>query len=105
MFSDDHTLKPDSPLRRWSELLLEGFTAIGRPLNTALKYKEQLTTAGFVDLVETREKWPQNGWPRDRRYKQIGEPSSFASMPSKKKKYVERGVTDCFLVWNRAVGL
>lgn len=73
MTSDDGTLLPDSPLRKWSELLLQGFTNIGRPLNTALEYKQQLADAGFTDITEYRAKWPTNVWPRDIKHKQIGE--------------------------------
>ncbi|KAK5661175.1 hypothetical protein OQA88_11066 [Cercophora sp. LCS_1] len=73
MESDDGTLTPDSPLRKWSELLLEGFTGIGRPLNTAFQYKDQLLEAGFVEIGEIKAKWPSNGWPRDPILKQIGE--------------------------------
>lgn len=41
-------------------------------MNSALKYKQQLAEAGFTDMVEFKAKWPQNGWPRDPRHKQIG---------------------------------
>ncbi|KAK4164023.1 S-adenosyl-L-methionine-dependent methyltransferase [Cladorrhinum sp. PSN259] len=72
MNSDDNTFPPESPLRRWSELLAEAFAATGRPMNSALKYKEQLAEAGFTDIVDFKAKWPQNGWPRDSKHKQIG---------------------------------
>ncbi|KAK3314450.1 S-adenosyl-L-methionine-dependent methyltransferase [Apodospora peruviana] len=72
MESDDGTLLPDSPMRKWTETLLEGFTNIGRPLDSALHYKEQLAAAGFTDIVEYKAKWPTNVWPKDTRHKQIG---------------------------------
>jgi hypothetical protein len=70
--SDDGTLTDDHASQQWSRLLNEGFAANGRPLDTALQYKDWLPKAGFVDVVEVKEKWPINVWPRDPRYKQIG---------------------------------
>ncbi len=73
MASDDGSLIPGCPLDEWSRTLNEGFAGIGRSMSTALKYSEQLAEAGFVDVVEVRKKWPTNRWPKDSRYKQIGE--------------------------------
>ncbi len=28
---------------------------------------------GFVDVVETVYKWPQNRWPKDKKFKELGE--------------------------------
>ncbi|KAH7141616.1 S-adenosyl-L-methionine-dependent methyltransferase [Dactylonectria macrodidyma] len=70
--SDDGTLKEEHPSRKWSILLQEGFARGGHPLNTALSYKDWLPDAGFVDVVEVKQKWPLNGWPKDPKYKQIG---------------------------------
>ncbi|KAK0630214.1 S-adenosyl-L-methionine-dependent methyltransferase [Bombardia bombarda] len=72
MQCDDGSLDKNSAIYRWSELLLQSFTAIGRPLNSALKYKEQLAEAGFVDIVEVQYKWPSNRWPKDPKYKKVG---------------------------------
>ena len=70
--SDDGTLSKDSNLYVWSKTLLDGFTTNGRPLNSALKYKELLEEAGFVDVVVKKYKWPSNRWPKDYKHKQIG---------------------------------
>ncbi|KAK7428828.1 hypothetical protein QQZ08_004598 [Neonectria magnoliae] len=70
--SDDGTLKETHPARKWSVLLQEGFAGGGHPLNTALYYKDWLKDAGFVDIVEVKEKWPTNTWAKDPKYKQIG---------------------------------
>ncbi|KAH6971086.1 S-adenosyl-L-methionine-dependent methyltransferase [Ilyonectria robusta] len=70
--SDDDTLSEDSPLYKWSKLLLSAFTSIGSPLDSALKYKEQLEEAGFVDVTVVKRKWPLNKWPKDPKHKQIG---------------------------------
>lgn len=76
--SDDGSLKPEHAAYKWSVLLQEGFAGNERPLNTALKYKEQLADAGFADVVEVKEKWPINGWAWDKKHKQVGRCSDFA---------------------------
>ncbi|EEU45750.1 uncharacterized protein NECHADRAFT_104598 [Fusarium vanettenii 77-13-4] len=70
--SDDGTLSEDSPLYKWATLLLRTFAAMGSPLDSALKYKEQLEAAGFVDVHVVQRKWPMNRWPKAKIYKQIG---------------------------------
>ncbi|KAM5359177.1 hypothetical protein ACJZ2D_014675 [Fusarium nematophilum] len=70
--SDDGTLSEDSPLYKWATLLLRTFTAMGSPLDSALRYKEQLEAAGFIDIHVVQRKWPMNRWPKAQIYKQIG---------------------------------
>ncbi|CAJ0554526.1 Ff.00g130390.m01.CDS01 [Fusarium sp. VM40] len=41
-------------------------------MDSALKYKEQLEEAGFVDINIAKRKWPTNHWPKDPKHKQIG---------------------------------
>lgn len=72
MASDDDTLSTDSALYKWSKLLLDTFAAMGSPLDSALRYKEQLEEAGFVDINIVKRKWPLNSWPKDPKYKQLG---------------------------------
>ena len=63
---------PDSYVYAWSKLMLDGCIKIGRPTDSALHYREQMTEAGFIDVVETQYKWPMNHWPKDPKYKEIG---------------------------------
>lgn len=70
--SDDNSLPLGSAAYRWSVLLQEGFAGNERPLNTALKYKDQLADVGFVDIVEVKEKWPISVWPRSKKYQRLG---------------------------------
>ena len=70
--SDDGTLTEENPIRRITKLYVEAGEAAGRPFTLAPKYKEYLERAGFVDVVETRLKWPVSRWPKDRYYKEIG---------------------------------
>ncbi|KAF4970218.1 hypothetical protein FSARC_2704 [Fusarium sarcochroum] len=72
MQSDDDSLPEDSALYKWSNLLHTAFVNNGSPMNSALKYKDQLEEAGFVDVNVVKRKWPQNRWPKDPKHKQIG---------------------------------
>ncbi|TVY74425.1 putative methyltransferase tdiE [Fusarium oxysporum f. sp. cubense] len=72
LLSDDDTLTKDSALSKWSELLHDIFTKNGRSMDSALKYKDQLEAAGFVDVNIVKRKWPLNRWPKDPKHKQIG---------------------------------
>ncbi|RBA14309.1 hypothetical protein FPRO05_03101 [Fusarium proliferatum] len=72
LLSDDGTLTKDSALCKWSDLLHDIFTKNGRPMDSALKYKDQLEAAGFADVNIVKRKWPLNRWPKDPKHKQIG---------------------------------
>lgn len=72
LLSDDGTLTKDSALSKWSGLLHDIFTKNGRPMDSALKYKDQLEAAGFVDVNIVKRKWPLSRWPKDPKHKQIG---------------------------------
>jgi hypothetical protein len=41
--------------------------------DAATRYKAQLEEAGFVNVNETIYKWPSNRWPKDKKYKELGE--------------------------------
>ncbi|KAM3076594.1 hypothetical protein ACMFMG_007400 [Clarireedia jacksonii] len=70
--SADDTLKPDSALLKWSQLLLEGSIKLGRDLNSCLKYKTQMQNRGFTNVTETIYSWPSNKWPKDPKAKELG---------------------------------
>ena len=57
---------------KWSNFIAEAAEKLGRKIDSAKRYKEQLEEAGFTDVVETRYKWPQNRWPKDQAYKELG---------------------------------
>jgi len=70
--SDDGTLTKDSALSKWSYFMTEASDKLKRRLDGGKRYKQQLEDAGFTDVVETRYKWPQNRWPKDMKYKELG---------------------------------
>ena len=69
---NDNSFPEDCAIKRWTDLVLEGTTVLGRPADSAKNYKAQLIEAGFENVVEVTYKWPQNRWPEDRRLKELG---------------------------------
>ncbi|OBS25028.1 hypothetical protein FPOA_05564 [Fusarium poae] len=70
--SDDGTMSPDTALHKWSNLLLESTEKIGRPFGGTAFYKSQMEEAGFKNVTLRVYKWPQNRWPKDKKYKELG---------------------------------
>ncbi|KAF9766068.1 hypothetical protein IL306_001559 [Fusarium sp. DS 682] len=70
--SDDGTMSPDSALYEWSKLLLEATEKMGRPFGETTSYKSQMEAAGFQNVTQRVYKWPQNRWPKDQKYKDLG---------------------------------
>ena len=69
---DDGTLKQDSPLRQWSDMMIKATAADGRSAEAPMLYSDQLKEAGFVNVKETVYMWPTNAWPADPYYKELG---------------------------------
>lgn len=69
---DDGTLSDSTPIKQWSDHMLQASYNLQRPLDSAQSYAKQLAEAGFVNIVERKFKWPQNAWPKDPRHKEIG---------------------------------
>jgi hypothetical protein len=53
--------------------LIRAMEALGRPLTAAQNWKPLMEEAGFEDVVERVYKWPTNSWPRDPKYKKLGQ--------------------------------
>jgi hypothetical protein len=69
---DDDTLKEDSYIIQWGNLMYESTSKIGRHCDSAGRYKQQMEEAGFVNVTEVIYKWPMNQWPADPHYKELG---------------------------------
>jgi hypothetical protein len=63
---------PNSALEKWGKLIVTAAAALGRSADSALLYQTQMEAVGFVDIVEKRYKWPSNGWPKDKKIKELG---------------------------------
>ncbi|TLD14424.1 uncharacterized protein PgNI_03956 [Pyricularia grisea] len=69
---DDGTMRPDSAVRRWSDLMMEAGERSGFKLDECGRVADMMRAAGFVDVVRVPFCWPVNRWPRDQRLKQLG---------------------------------
>ncbi|KAF4923589.1 putative methyltransferase tdiE [Colletotrichum viniferum] len=70
---DDDTMTDEYKTLKWTNLLIEGATLMGRPMTVGRDFKKMLEDAGFVDVVEKKEKWPQTPWAKDYKHKGLGE--------------------------------
>ncbi|GKT78863.1 TAM domain methyltransferase [Colletotrichum tofieldiae] len=57
---------------QWANYLIEASGKAGRSITFAASLKNMLEDAGFVDVVEKREKWPFNPWAKDQKHKELG---------------------------------
>ncbi|KAH0538930.1 hypothetical protein FGG08_004521 [Glutinoglossum americanum] len=71
--SDDGTLTEEHTLYKWGHLMVDAANKIGRSMTAPTNYKTWMEEAGFVDVQEFRAKWPQNGWAKDRKFKELGQ--------------------------------
>ncbi|RMX81812.1 hypothetical protein D0869_06528 [Hortaea werneckii] len=71
-FCDDDTLPKDSALVKWGHLIHEAFAKMGRPFPRVEEYKRYMEDAGFKNVEFQIMKRPNNDWPRDPRWKEIG---------------------------------
>lgn len=71
--TDDDTIPDDSPASEWGRLMLKAADKFGAPLDSCKRYKSQLEAAGFVDVVEEVYRWPSYVWPKDPKFKEMGE--------------------------------
>ncbi|KAG8360291.1 hypothetical protein FVEN_g2194 [Fusarium venenatum] len=72
ILSDDGTLTKTHALTKWFTLLSEAFIKLGGAAIEFDGIKDMMEKAGFVDIVDTRFKWPLNPWPKDKKYKELG---------------------------------
>jgi hypothetical protein len=52
--------------------MLKAAEIAGRPIDSAKYYKSQLETAGFTNVEEVIYEWPQNPWPDEQKFKELG---------------------------------
>lgn len=72
IFSDDGTMRDDSPIKRYFELITTTMTSIGRPTAKFDCLVKRLRDAGFVDIQGHTLKEPMGPWPRETNLKQAG---------------------------------
>ena len=70
--SDDGTVGPDHFYTLWGQTVLDMGRRWGKGFDAFEIIKEKMERAGFVDVVETKMKWPIGGWPKDRALRELG---------------------------------
>ena len=71
--SDDDSIPPDSGYQRWIDLAVKAVKeGLRRDWSWPEKYAEWLKEIGFEGVQEIKFKWPQNGWPKDEKFKLLG---------------------------------
>jgi hypothetical protein len=73
MQSDDNTLTEDHALWKWGVFLAKAAKEHGTPFIQTDRLKHLMAEVGFVDVKETPFKWPTNRWPKEKRFKDLGE--------------------------------
>ncbi|KAE9378337.1 S-adenosyl-L-methionine-dependent methyltransferase [Stipitochalara longipes BDJ] len=70
--SDDGTVGPDHVFTRYGTIMNELARKRGKEFDVWVTVKDRMKRAGFVDVVETRTKWPMNGWSSDPKMRELG---------------------------------
>lgn len=61
--SDDGTVNEHSFFTLWGSTVVDLGEKFGKSFNIWKESKAGIENAGFEGVVETRYKWPMNGWP------------------------------------------
>lgn len=69
---DDGTMKKDSVMTKWLELLKQALQNLGPDVDRPLKLAESLREAGFVNIEEKSFKVPIGTWPKNKTLRLIG---------------------------------
>ncbi|CAA9964486.1 S-adenosyl-L-methionine-dependent methyltransferase [Pyrenophora teres f. maculata] len=69
--SDDESMGPDHFYHTWGKVVVEMGDRFGKTFTIWEESAERLRRSGFVDVTVVDYKWPMNGWPTDKRLKNI----------------------------------
>jgi hypothetical protein len=70
--SDDNTVGPETFYTLWGNTVIEMGERRGKSFSIWKESRDRMERAGFEDLVETRYKWPMNGWSKDPKLRELG---------------------------------
>ncbi|KAK3192095.1 hypothetical protein K4F52_001722 [Lecanicillium sp. MT-2017a] len=70
--SDDNTVPDDWPVKRFTEILIEGFAQFGTNAHAAAFGRHYLEDAGFVNIQHNYIKLPYGTWPKDKLMRLVG---------------------------------
>ncbi|KAJ5508517.1 hypothetical protein N7527_010660 [Penicillium freii] len=71
-WSDDGTHENATAINSWAELLTQSSKKFGKPMDVAPMISRWMTEQGFANVTDDIYKSPVGGWPKNRRYKDIG---------------------------------
>ena len=57
---------------QWGKTVIEMGDRFGKSFTIWEEAKERMGKAGFLDVVEVENKRPMNGWPTDKKMKDVG---------------------------------
>lgn len=69
---DDGTMSDDSAIKIYGDRVMECCDILKRYGDSALRYKQQMIDAGFINVTEVKYKWPTNPWPAEKHYQELG---------------------------------
>jgi ubiquinone/menaquinone biosynthesis C-methylase UbiE len=70
--ADDGSMGPDHFYHTWGQVVVEMGDKFGKSFTIWEESAERIRRAGFVDVTVVDFKWPMNGWPTDKKLKNIG---------------------------------
>lgn len=70
---DDGSVPPDGGIAAWNKVGPECHRVLNRELQVLESMRQHMATAGLVDVVEHRYKWPVGPWARDPALKHLGQ--------------------------------
>ncbi|KAJ5952662.1 uncharacterized protein N7479_011075 [Penicillium vulpinum] len=72
VYSDDGTHERATAVTGWLELLRQAGKKFGKPMDISPKVARWMAEQGFANITDDIYKCPIGGWPKNRRYKEIG---------------------------------
>jgi SAM-dependent methyltransferase len=69
---DDGTVRPDSPMLVWSQLVREATGKDGIDTLVSRSFRSMIEEQGFINVREEPLKWPTGPWPKGEKEKRIG---------------------------------
>lgn len=70
--ADDDSMPPTCALAKWNEMMVRGGRISGRELDVPDRYEQWMKEVGFECVTKLEFKWPQNVWPKDKNFKELG---------------------------------
>ncbi|PMD22671.1 S-adenosyl-L-methionine-dependent methyltransferase [Hyaloscypha hepaticicola] len=68
----DGSPRKPSALREWSQNIVQCYKELGIDIDSPSSHRHGLKQVGFEDIVEVKESWPLNTWPKERSDKILG---------------------------------